>query len=548
MALESLNPFAGLGKAVKGDRFVGRKKEINLIHQHVLGTEFSNVEIYGLPKSGKSSLAWNALCPFKEELAKKNTFVIYYSINKASNAIQFFKNLALRSHDEIEEYFDEYEPDEKYLKVATPIVSQISESDDIEEVQRLLERYFKKVLRPRKDDGKGGCGYKLIYILDEFDHSNAIFEVGDFQALREHASEAEYKICLITCSRKRLHELEKRGDGNKSNFYQIFTDCPVGTFDEESVKDYWDRISSYFNNIQQQKMIVEYLTGNHPWLMDIVNNYYYLNKDESISVDKNIEGVELQLMEALDSMAHTIEHEGLLNDAIQLVTGPYFNVLEDAKTKLEKYHFIKKVPSDYKKKLFGGQNLGPTFKDESYICFSAHCTLDLYRRYYANVPYFALWSETENALRDIIIKYLDQYSEENWIDEMAAHLDTCKPFQGFKSETWKKGDNGQGGVQALLNNRKNMVNRFPSMKNDHIVSFTLTSQIFNLFIKVDWGWFGNIFKGGKQNWDNKFNHLINVRDPIAHNNPGEFESEKELAKRYCKEILESIKTWKAATT
>lgn len=537
MALESLNPFAGLGQTVKGDRFVGRKKEIDLIHQHVLGTEFSNIEIFGLPKAGKSSLAWNSLCPYKEELAKNNTFVIYYSINKASGAIQFFKNLALRAHDEIEEYFEYNETDEKYIKNAAPIVEKISNSDDWDEVQGLLEKYFRKTIRPKNKEGKGGCGYKLIYILDEFDHSNSIFEVGDFQALREHASEADYKICLITCSRKRLHELEKKGDGNKSNFYQIFTDCPVGTFDNKSVEEYWNRVSIHYENLQQQRKIIEYLTGNHPWLMDIVNNYYYIHKDELISI--NNYGVTLQLMEALDSMAHIVEHEGLLNNAIQLIIGPYYYSDQKQIEKLLKYKFIKKVSPEYKEQLFSGMKVGPSWDGYCYICFSDYSTLDLYRRYYANVPYFSVWSDTENLLRYAVKEYLNSNFSEEWEDELTLALTTNPPFQAFSIERWRTN------LESLKNNRDRMIRNFPTMTVGHLVDFTLTAQIFDLFIRPNWIWFNtHIFKGNRDEWNTKFNFLTILRNPVAHNNViGNMEEEMRVAREYCQDVTAAIKEW-----
>ena len=67
MATESLNnPFADFGSIVFGQRFVGREKELNAIAQRVLGDNYGNLAIMGLPRIGKSSLAWQGIMTKKE--------------------------------------------------------------------------------------------------------------------------------------------------------------------------------------------------------------------------------------------------------------------------------------------------------------------------------------------------------------------------------------------------------------------------------------------------------------------------------------------------
>lgn len=74
MATQSLNnPFADYGRIVSGERFIGREKEIRMINQRVLGTAYGNLAIIGLPRIGKSSLAWHAIMDRKEELLAAQT-------------------------------------------------------------------------------------------------------------------------------------------------------------------------------------------------------------------------------------------------------------------------------------------------------------------------------------------------------------------------------------------------------------------------------------------------------------------------------------------
>ena len=79
MATESLiNPFADFGKIVYGDRFVGRNYELKKISQRIEGDAFGNLAIMGLPRIGKSSLAWQGIMLKKEFFLEKKTIPIYF--------------------------------------------------------------------------------------------------------------------------------------------------------------------------------------------------------------------------------------------------------------------------------------------------------------------------------------------------------------------------------------------------------------------------------------------------------------------------------------
>lgn len=126
---------------------------------------------------------------------------------------------------------------------------------------------------------------------------------------------------------------------------------------------------------------------------------YFANKDKSLTKEQKLNGVKLAIMLGLDDMVSTLSKEGLLNTAIQLVIGPYYDVTQVQKEKLLQYGFIKTVSVSQKNVLFSGNQIGPIIGDETFVCFSDFCTLDLYRRYYADVPYISTWSETETMLR-----------------------------------------------------------------------------------------------------------------------------------------------------
>jgi AAA+ ATPase superfamily predicted ATPase len=84
------NPFSDYGGIVSQNKFVGRKTEIKQIHKRVLGETFGNLAIMGLPRIGKSSLAWNSIIVNKNELIKNNILPIWIPLGELSNLNELF--------------------------------------------------------------------------------------------------------------------------------------------------------------------------------------------------------------------------------------------------------------------------------------------------------------------------------------------------------------------------------------------------------------------------------------------------------------------------
>ena len=100
--LNTQNPFSDFGSIVKGVRFVGRKKEIEAIQNRVLGQNYGNIAIMGLPRIGKTSLVWNALMSIKEELSASGNFVSLIYVGKITSSNDFFKQLIYQTIEDIE--------------------------------------------------------------------------------------------------------------------------------------------------------------------------------------------------------------------------------------------------------------------------------------------------------------------------------------------------------------------------------------------------------------------------------------------------------------
>ena len=165
------NPLADFGNIVKGERFVGREKEITEIHNRVTGKAFGNIAIMGLPRCGKSSLVWNALMEQKDDLLKKKIITIRINIGDVSSSQEFFDILVDKSFFEIENLIDE-QTNSKLKEILDLLQSGKLKTY---EQKRYLYRFYKLL---KKTD------FRIIYILDEFDYVKKMFKLEDFQILR----------------------------------------------------------------------------------------------------------------------------------------------------------------------------------------------------------------------------------------------------------------------------------------------------------------------------------------------------------------------------
>lgn len=518
MAIESLNPFADYGSIVHGSRFVGRKNELNIIKQRVLGGTYGNLAIMGLPRIGKSSLAWQGIMEIKDDLLKAQTIPVYFQTGSCEDSISFFRQMVSLLDDEICFVCD----DPKYLQFGERILKTIREENDISDFNIAIQKYFKLIKR---------LGYKVIYILDEFDSVQSFFTVANFQLLRELSYNPETKICLVTCSRKTIQDIEAK-NGAISNFHGTFSEIRLGVYDEDSLSDYWDHVIGCFNPSEAYKKTAAFFVGSHPFLLDFYNDFCLqrglVNEGDETRI---LYEIRLSLLNHFNTMQDTLRNEDLLNKAIQLVLGPAFDVKKIDEEKLLKYSFLRVVDNEEKLNMIG-HLVGPTFQGKSYTCFSEFFTKVFESNFICDIDYWPLWTDTEKTVRSLIKTYVVEVYGNDWETAILAE------FGG--NENWAKRYND------LKRTRANNQKLFPGA-SDNLIDYTLTRDMYDIFISVAWkSWFGNVFGADKKPWATIFNYLADIRNPMAHNNR-EFISQDQItkAKEYCEKVRSAIKDWGA---
>jgi hypothetical protein len=523
-ALNTQNPFAGYGSIVTGSQFIGRKDAINAIHNRVLGESFGNIAIMGLPRIGKTSLAWMALMPMKTRLAQKQHYVSYIGIGTISNSTDFFKSL-------IQSVIEEFE----FSDVTESVLMKISTFfDKLKEVENNRFEFINQVQKIFKFIKRNGL--RLTYILDEFDNAENIFSVADFQILRELSSKPETQICLITVSRRTIQELEPE-NGAISNFYGVFADLRLGIYNTDDIKEYWENASK--NGIEttsQYQEKVNYLVGRHPYLLDLFNYFMFnsISKNGGRSFESVIDETEselrLNLYNSFDSSLKLLKEESLYAKAFQLVLGPVYDVTTIDEQKLLKYEFIREVSWAEKEQLLGGGLGLKNLNNTSFICFSEYFTQYWKLKMY-ETDFWGLWKDTEIAIRDVIKDYLSETFSTNWEE---GYL--------LKYPSEKRTD----AINKLSKERDKYQKNFGSLASLHIVDYTYPKDMYDLFIANDWSWFSKVFTVNEKNfWVKVFNELAFLRNPVAHNN-SQFVPINRIneAKSYCELILEKITTWR----
>lgn len=518
MATQSLiNPFADYGGIVFGDRFVGRKLEIQRIEQRVFGSAYGNIAIMGLPRIGKSSLVWQSIMTKKEQLEAEKTLPIYFQTGSCKNSTLFFQQLVSLLDEELSLICD----DPRYENNVKKVVDTVIANNNPVEFSNAIQKYFKFVKR---------LGYKIIYILDEFDSVQKIFEVADFQMLRELSYNPDTKICLVTCSRKTIQEIEAV-NGAISNFYGTFSEIRLGMYNDDDLSEYWSRVPAGFTIDENYKSTAKFYTGNHPFLLDVFNDFCLKNGFTSIESELQLEEIRLNLWHQFKTIQDTLVNEDLLDKAIQLVLGPVYDVTGIEEEKLLKYQFIHLVDNEEKIKVLG-RLVGPMIGGQSYMCFSDYFTLFFDQEHLQNIDYWPLWSETERHIRKLIKIYISEKYSSDWETEMIA--------QYGSSESWMTKFN------RLKSTREHDKKLFEKASDD-LVDYTQTPEMYEVFMNVAWqDWFGKVFEGQKKDWAKKFSYLAAIRNPMAHNNK-EFISKEEIQKAtdLCNEINRVIGEWEA---
>lgn len=488
------NPFSAYGGIVSSERFIGRESELNQIKKRVLGESFGNLAIMGLPRIGKSSLAWNCIIENKEILIENKIIPIWIPLGEFSNMYELLDEVLnstceIVDNHEIKTLPNIFDLRNDYTKATTKLEKR---------------RYVKKFLRYIKDNK-----YRLVTIIDEFDNAENIFSLQDFQFLREISYNLETKIAIITISRKTVQELEP-DNGSLSNFYQIFDELRLKLFSDEDILYYWQRLRESGISVSDTYIKnTSIYSGKHPYLLDLIN-YSIFNEIEQTNINlddvfnRTLDNLKLKLYNEYESIIKLMERENLDNKLVQIIIGPVYDISQRDVEKLLKYSLIENAP------------------ELKYRCFAFFFN-DYLSIKSKEIDVWPLFSHFEVEMRSIIKIFLFEKFGEDWSLKY--------PQKVMLSE--------------LIQNRDVNIRSFKEKASVDLIDYTYPKHFYDYIISSNWDWFKPILNKDKGYWKARFDLLTKIRNPLAHNNKSFLSSEENsLASIYCKEIIDLIKNWK----
>ena len=492
------NPFADYGTIVHGERFLGRKNDLQVIEGRVLRPrEPGNLAIIGDSRIGKSSLVYKAVIDRKDELISKRLLPIWINLSNYDHAPSFFRSLVTCCIDELVglDWFSS----SIQRSAERALEDELSWSEGYGRIQR----FFEKV---RRED------IRILFILDEFDHARHLFrgDISAFQGLRELSYRPEWRVYYIVMSRRTIRDIELQTQAI-STFDGIFHKHYLGMFEPQDTEVYFERITSVGipDDISLRERIEFYCDG-HPYLLEMLGYEIIelFRETRVVDIDMALQCVLQSFIDQYDRMVELLREEGNLTKMLQALVGPVIDVKWTDVENLLKYGFIKQD------------------KESGYKAFSEHFQtyLELISRE-EDWNLWPIWRETEKALRQLIAWIMAKKYGENWVEALE------KAKSHLKNAIFDRCREAQVKEERAFGNRASR----------DLLDFTYPQDLFTL-IFAEWNTFKDVLGHDKNYWNQRSQLLAKIRNPLAHNRDEvPYDYELQIAEGYCREILAVIK-------
>ena len=241
------NPYMEVGRVAEGDRFIRRTALVRQVAEcwQVAGRP-SNLRIVGLHRIGKTSLIRRALDEFPP---RSNVITASLNVGSQDSGTDLFRSMVRQTLDQA--------GDNELIPIGTAIQTADAWYDLVEGV-----RSFFAAVRTR--------GLSVLVILDEFDRAATTFtRLGQFQLLRDLASESKYSLGLITISRRDIEKIEIDAAGGSILGGVISNARYVGMFTDAEVDIMLARAATAGIGLASVRDQILSRTGPHPFLLEL---------------------------------------------------------------------------------------------------------------------------------------------------------------------------------------------------------------------------------------------------------------------------------------
>lgn len=491
------NPFASVGSMVEGDAFVGREYEIRIISERLFGKEFGNVAIVGIPKVGKSSLMNQVLLSNVERLwTEKRFIVIGYTLKRPDRPESRTERRAiflslindvchfLKKHHEcdllntLKEYYE-------IIRDNTTVWPEFEQN---------IKYFLEEIVY---------SGIRIIYCIDEFDHSKDSLRESEYELLREISYRSAFQIAIVTTSRRSIYDIEHYSGGG-SNFYGTFEYIYLKPFS----KTEHDAQCHMIDNMPQEDIDQLFAThGGHPFINALVLKKYFGNRN----LDICLSDVNQDVLLYYSDLFYVMNKDELADKVDRLYCG--FN--EGVTETQENYIY----------------NCYGIFKEDSNGYIVPYCSTfdNILRQRYRENPFSLTWPKAERSIRESI-KYAmtEEFGDENiqsWSDEI-------EDFEGLDRSQYRK----------WKDQMRSEYNQFKARASKNIID-QLYPVDYPFFFKHFWNdYLHSIFGKTIGYWEENLNFIARrIRNPEMHNRINLLNSEdRQKATLICQEIIECV--------
>ncbi|MER6105470.1 AAA family ATPase [Streptomyces sp. NPDC001832] len=490
--------FPTVGSIVHGEDHIGRAGEIGVLRARLLAsaTNAGATAVVGPPRIGKSSLAYHTFMRDEVRAEHPRLLPVWINLRTQTSAEHLFRKLTADVWDLLEESGDDTAvraTERHYRRVE-------STYGDWQLLQDSTQRFLQRVRRH---------GYKVVLILDEFDSARDVFKThpGGFQSLRELAYNPDWRIGLVTTSRRELREIVDNTDPAESTFPGIFREVYLSCFDDDELVELISRLPGHCDTPTELHKILMELTGGHPYLASaVLERLGDMGRPvTAANMARAVDESRPQIHNYYRDLEQLLSGDGRFQTLLEILIGPQ----------------ITATPEDVE--LLRHQGLIHS-EGERYRAFSEHFAAHL-AMVHRRSDYWHTWSHLERSLRHFVEDKLVERYGRDWAASLVLKQPTLTEI-----------------IEKCQQAQQKEQHTFGALASRSLLDFTYPKDLYALMAK-HWDLFGPVLGKQKGYWAERFDVLAKVRNPIAHNRMNALTpADRSLFQAYCAELLALLET------
>ncbi len=536
------NPFAGYGTIASGDRFIGRRSSLQVLEDRVISAQKpGNLAIIGLPRIGKSSLAYQALIERKQELLDRKFLPIWIDLATHEQSSAFFRSLVKQSVDELKGIRN-WLNDPMQRAANRALQEEVSSGEGY---GRIL-RFFEKVRQ---------AGIRVIFVLDEFDHACQLFkeDTAGFARLGELSDRPAWRVTFVTTSRRAIHEIERQVHATPS-LDRLFGEHYLTMFDEQDLQEHFARLAMVGLPVSPMlKESIDFYTGGHPYLLEMLGYNLVFHNRQQDDVDVAAREIEQSFVDYYNQLVNLLREDGILDKLLQVLFSPGGDIEPTNVNELLRYGLIKpsrqgahvafsprfqsflrlmeleSEPEPTWQETEESQPLGELEADLWPVGQETRETQPLVE---PKTNLWLLWRETEKMLRTVLASVLQNKYGKSWFED----IEYAHPTLAYKDgkNVFQRCREGSQKEEAIWGSR--------AVRS--LLEFTAPQELFAL-VSAEWSTFKPVFGEEQDYWRLRTQLLVRVRMLLAHNRAeAVYDFERRSFEEYCQEILEVLRVWR----